>query len=219
MYIGESHRSWGDRAGEHHKALETGNVAYATVRHHNETHAGTHPMFTYHHMGSYMTSLERQIWESLHIESYPCQNILNGKGEWGANLVPRAQYDEPEQPDRPTFQVLNRTRNQNTNQKPKPDSRPDKTATAFDSQLYQRKKRRRQELGELESQKPEEPDLKTGPESKPESSSTISARKVLQGRRKQIVASNRKVAKVHDGWKQTALDFRKGSSNLHTQPN
>ena len=57
-------------------------------------HHGEDAMFTFHYISSYMTSLERQIRESLEIDSYKCDNILNGKGEWGCNLVPRASYSE-----------------------------------------------------------------------------------------------------------------------------
>ena len=28
------------------------------------------------------------------IDDYPCDNILNGKGEWGANLVPRPRFED-----------------------------------------------------------------------------------------------------------------------------
>ena len=91
MYIGETHRSWGDRMGEHLNALKTKNEAYATIRHHKEFHeTDKDPMFTFHWVAGYGTSIERQIRESLLIDTYKCNNIVNGKGEWGANLVPRA---------------------------------------------------------------------------------------------------------------------------------
>ena len=83
VYIGETHRTWGDRAQEHRRAIETMNEAYAIVRHHKESHENETPMYTYHHMGSHTTALERQIKESLLIENYDCHEILNGKGEWG----------------------------------------------------------------------------------------------------------------------------------------
>ena len=72
VYIGESHRTWGDRAGEHSKAIETLNGSYASVRHHLASHGDETPMFTYHIMGTHTTSLERQIKEGLLIEKYDC---------------------------------------------------------------------------------------------------------------------------------------------------
>ena len=48
VYIGESHRTWGERAQEHHRAIETGNKNYATVRHHLECHPGQPNLFTFH---------------------------------------------------------------------------------------------------------------------------------------------------------------------------
>ena len=56
VYIGESHRTWGDRAGEHAKALEKFNKSYATVRHSLESHPGQIPMYTFHQIGCYQTS-------------------------------------------------------------------------------------------------------------------------------------------------------------------
>ena len=50
-------------------------------------------LYTFHLMGSYTTSIERQIRESLAIENEICDNILNGKGEWVVNIVPRANFE------------------------------------------------------------------------------------------------------------------------------
>ena len=67
IYWGESHRGWQDRLAEHLKALATKNEAYATVRHYSEQHPEATPSFTFHYVASYMTSLERQIRESMAI--------------------------------------------------------------------------------------------------------------------------------------------------------
>ena len=40
--------------------------------------------------------MERQIKEGLAIEAekYKCQNLLNSKGEWGMNILPRLQTEK-----------------------------------------------------------------------------------------------------------------------------
>ena len=76
--------------------METRDRSYATIRHHEESHPGTEPLFTFHHMGTFMSSIERQIRESITIENFTCDNILNGKGEWGENLVPQASFGTSE---------------------------------------------------------------------------------------------------------------------------
>ena len=83
-----------DRLAEHTQALRTLNPAYATVRHTMEQHAGLLPAYTFHYHSSHMSSTERQIKESIKIEDYECDFILNSKGEWGTNLVPRPRFDE-----------------------------------------------------------------------------------------------------------------------------
>ena len=95
IYWGESHRPWGMRQNEHQNALRTRNLNYATFRHSNEMHPGASPLFTFHYEATYATSLERQIRESLVIESSECDIPLNGKGEWGTNIVPRANFEDP----------------------------------------------------------------------------------------------------------------------------
>ena len=56
VYLGESHRTWKDRWAEHQGALDRGNNSYATVRHQAEEHPDLPPAFTFHYMGSYMSS-------------------------------------------------------------------------------------------------------------------------------------------------------------------
>ena len=69
-------------------------TTYATIRHHTEFHSDRVPLFTFHHLASYQTATERQIRESIYIDTYKCDNILNGKGEWGSNLIPRAKFED-----------------------------------------------------------------------------------------------------------------------------
>ena len=47
------------------------------------------PSFYFHLISKHRTALERQIWESLYIEHEECDELLNGKGEWGLNILPR----------------------------------------------------------------------------------------------------------------------------------
>ena len=47
------------------------------------------PSFSFHLISKHRTALERQIWESLYIEHEECDELLNGKGEWGLNILPR----------------------------------------------------------------------------------------------------------------------------------
>ena len=107
-------------------------------------------------MNSYMTSIERQIRESLYIEHTDCDIIMNGKGEWGANLVPRANFN----PENPTFgnninSRLNRISNMATNNSNTETTSSGNTLatnsninllhqdSVFNSQYHQRKKRKR----------------------------------------------------------------------------
>ena len=46
------------------------------------------PIFTYKVSRVCKTALERQIWESIEIQTSNTQVVLNQKGEWGSNLPP-----------------------------------------------------------------------------------------------------------------------------------
>ena len=97
-HIGESHRSFYDRAREHHTALRNRNKTYAVVKHWLECHpeSKTPPEYSYHLLGKHRSAVERQIKEGLAIEkeSREADNLLNGKGEWGLNVVPRLQSEK-----------------------------------------------------------------------------------------------------------------------------
>ena len=108
------------------------------------------PAFTFHFKASYASSLERQIREALAIENEACDNILNGKGEWGINLIPRPSYGDARN-------VLNRKGNVPLNsQTPQGASREPARApkkaqqppplVSFESQYTARRKRRRIEM-------------------------------------------------------------------------
>ena len=89
LYIGESSRSFYDRALDHEKALKN----YGIVKHWQECHpeSETHPEYQYKLIKKHRTCPERQICEALTIEQVKCQLILNSKGEFGRNVIPRLQ--------------------------------------------------------------------------------------------------------------------------------
>ena len=75
------------------------------------------------------------------IDTYECTNILNGKGEWGANLLPRALFDT--EIEQNTCLQLNRQRKHIGRQGNTSETQETPTRSLFDYQLSQRKKRRR----------------------------------------------------------------------------
>lgn len=50
---------------------------------------GTPPEFKFTMTGRHKNSLARQITEALQIENETCDNLVNGKEEWGRNMIPR----------------------------------------------------------------------------------------------------------------------------------
>ena len=96
-YVRESHRTFYDRAREHSTALRNKNKSYSVVKHWADCHPElkTPPRYSYHLIGKHMSATERQIKEGLAIEreSREVDNLLNGEGEWGINIVPRLQSE------------------------------------------------------------------------------------------------------------------------------
>ena len=93
LYIGESSRSFYDRALDHEKALKTQNPNYGIVKPWQECHPESEkpPEYQYKLIKKHRTCLERQIFEAITIEQVKCQLILNSKGEFGRNVIPRLQ--------------------------------------------------------------------------------------------------------------------------------
>ena len=100
VYIGESHRTWGDRAGDHAKALKDMDQAYATVTNHLEHHRDQkEPRFLLKLDKSHTFSFQRQVKEALLIQEETCDILLNKRGEWGKNSLPENTiYDERKEP-------------------------------------------------------------------------------------------------------------------------
>ena len=69
-YIGESSRTWYDRAKDHVLALKNKNGSYGIVKHWMEIHPEMeeHPKFSFNQIGRHKSTLERQIWEAIYIE-------------------------------------------------------------------------------------------------------------------------------------------------------
>ena len=89
LYWGESHWTWGDRAREHAHALETGDLKFGPVKHHQAKHNNMQPKFKYKLHKSWRKSLQRQIAESLLIQETPVEHLINSKSEWGNYSIPR----------------------------------------------------------------------------------------------------------------------------------
>ena len=176
-------------------------------------------------MGKYQTALERQIRESILIETFVCDNVLNGKGEWGANLVPRAMFGDCEtqnQNQNPgpgpgqNQTRLNRNRkpddlNPNQNEPETPNNQnQNQILSDFDSQIKQRRKKRRmlKELNsvpdsDLPNQNPERRKPETRIHSQPESMARPETRKNQN-------VSHVEGQMVHGKKVQTALHIVKG---------
>ena len=47
------------------------------------------PSFKFEVLGSYLTAISRQLHEGLAIEAEDPQTLINGRGEYGTNKIPR----------------------------------------------------------------------------------------------------------------------------------
>ena len=138
LYIGESHRTWWDRAGNHYGALKSREQNYAIVRHWFEDHSTMEepPEYKFELKMRCRTSLQRQIMEAIFINSEPCDLILNGRGEWGINIIPRLAPTENGELVNPQIEPgPKRKTSPNTT-----DGKP-QLLSEFDSQFSMRKKR------------------------------------------------------------------------------
>ena len=109
------------------------------VRHWNESHSDSQnpPNYSYEVMAQYKSSLQRQLMEALLIEREQCDNIMNGKGEWGINLVPRLKVDDESEYRRVKMtDKTNKRDRDNTNE-------TDTDRDQFNNQLSQRKRAKR----------------------------------------------------------------------------
>ena len=115
IYIGESHRTWGDRQEDHEAAITEGNLKYGIVKHLREYHAEQTPKFKYEVKQSHVSAIERQISEAIMLQQTPRDIIMNSRSEWGFNFLPQQVSTKRDQlnPDRgltisPTLQHSSR---------------------------------------------------------------------------------------------------------------
>ena len=111
VYWGESHRTWYDRSQDHARDIRTGAETNAMVKHQQNHHPNETPEFSYKLDRAWKTSLQRQIREGIKIQEEDQNLLMNSKGEWGHNGIPRIIIldDKPQKRD-------------DQNQPPDPDS-------------------------------------------------------------------------------------------------
>ena len=96
-YVGETSRSAYQRARDHAREIQSGKKTHPLVEHFMEHHQGVTQEVLFRTLASFQTALQRQIWESVEIDSTTnsigFQACLNHKTEWGSSkdpaLVPR----------------------------------------------------------------------------------------------------------------------------------
>ena len=97
VYIGETSRTFFDRASEHTKALATKDNTYAIVKHWETDHPEIlePPEFSFNVLKTHHRAIHRQIWEGIHIQATPDDQLMNSKSEWGLNPIPRLMTSFP----------------------------------------------------------------------------------------------------------------------------
>ena len=163
-YVGETHRSFWDRAREHQKALSDRDNKYAVSKHWEISHPELEvpPQFKYKVINQPRYSLHRQIQEALEIGSREEGTLLNSKTEWGQNPLPRISTTfletveeistPPKWQEKTTYQK--RARDQLEDEMPKASN----PSAFFQNQLKQRKRRRRMANTEEVQEVPDPPD-------------------------------------------------------------
>ena len=163
-YIGETHRAFGDRTAEHSKALEDKDRKNALVKHWLEDHSGEEaaPQYSWEIVKKHKTSLERQIWEALHISNTREDALLNSKTEWGQNPIPRtvvnfldSQLEEHEHTHKGESngqvpQAAKRQRHEEEEETHPANRETEKPSGDFHSQYKKRKKRLKMALEQIE---------------------------------------------------------------------
>ena len=95
-YVGESHRSLLDRSREHESEVRSKSESNAMARHwiHEHPDLQEPPEYSFEVIKKHRTSLERQLNEALTIDQEDCDLLLNAKGEWGFNLIPKLETED-----------------------------------------------------------------------------------------------------------------------------
>ena len=112
----------------------------------------TPPEYSYQVIKSHKTAFERQVWEAVLINQEEANIVMNGKGEWGMNLVPalRSHQDSLSQLSSQVTDKLTHT--QTYNKRHRDDriianhsSQMQAPADDFTTQFQQRKRAKKQE--------------------------------------------------------------------------
>ena len=116
-------------------------------------HLGASHRFIFHYMNSYITSIERQIQESIKIEFTDCDNIINGNGEFMVNIVSYPHFEA--QDDKYNSKINHRslqTDGETARERVDIDEQ-DSDSCEFFSQFSQRKRKKRQRVRCLKVQR------------------------------------------------------------------
>ena len=93
IYVGETARSLHERAGEHGKAADGGDIESHMVKHWSLHHeGGEQPPFRFDIVKRYQTALARQVGEAVRIEMRG--SVLNSKSEFNRCRLTRLIVDE-----------------------------------------------------------------------------------------------------------------------------
>ena len=94
-YVGETHRTFYDRASEQAQNLRNQSESSALFKHWKICHPEEEeaPIFDYKCLRSYKTSTERQVAEAVFIDSIPYDIILNSKAEYRHNSLVRHRIE------------------------------------------------------------------------------------------------------------------------------
>ena len=143
IYYGETHRAWYDRARDHAQALISRNQSYAIVKHWMTNHGDMSdpPSFNYKLVSSHKSAIARQITEAILIDIEPNENLMNGRGEFGQNHVPRMVL--PEQVIHVPPKLPTHLDQQQSAKRKEPVQFTNFHNSAFDEQFSMRKKRAR----------------------------------------------------------------------------
>ena len=137
--------------GEHFNLLEKSSKESALLKHWKSHHEELRsaPKFSVKRLGTYLSSLERQIREALAIQAGDYDNLPNSKSEWAMNAIPRQKivYKDVLWENDPA-----KEENGAPNKPPDDTDPPDDTKRMlepnyFESQYAQKRKRRRIQTG------------------------------------------------------------------------
>ena len=150
--MGESHKTFWDRAQEHSADLRTKNEKNSLVKHWQECHGELDtPKYSYKVLKKCKSSLQRQIWEAILIDKDHslCDIEINQKGEFGINLLPKMMPTLNGELHTPEMKSESQNRTKKRPNSAETDARNSQKSN-FEGQYSQRRKRAK--LNALDSQ-------------------------------------------------------------------